>query len=263
MNARSAVARAFERMSPVMKRTTSTLSGVAMVAGVLALGVPTLVAAQRHQGAQGGGERDSGGRGGDRAVPRGPSGGGATSSPQPVRGGGNAPATAPRSSESERTEEGGRARPSSRQRGGQAPVDTAVPRRGVPPSGGRPIIIDRGGYYSGYYPWGYGGYGFGGYYGGYYDPWYYGGGYGYPAYYSTGYEGSLRIKVKPRDAAVFVDGYFAGQVDEFDGVFQRLRVEPGPHRVEIRADGYEPLSFEVRIPPGGRVNYTGELRRVP
>jgi len=233
-----------------------------MVAGVLALGVPTLVAAQRHQVAQGGGERDSGGRGGDRAVPRGPSGGGTTSSPQPVRGGGSAPATAPRGSGSERTEEGGRARPSSRQRGGQAPADTAVPRRGVPPSGGRPVIIDRG-YYSGYYPWGYGGYGFGGYYGGYYDPWYYGGGYGYPAYYSTGYEGSLRIKVKPRDAAVFVDGYFAGQVDEFDGVFQRLRVEPGPHRVEIRADGYEPLSFEVRIPPGGRVNYTGELRRVP
>jgi hypothetical protein len=142
----------------------------------------------------------------------------------------------------------------------------------VPPSGG-PIFVDRG-YYRSYYPWGYGGYGFGGYYGGYYDPWFYGGGYGpyggyygpygYPGYYvSSGYEGAVRLKVKPREASVFVDGYFAGQVDEFDGVFQRLRVEPGPHRIEIRADGYEPLSFEIRVQPGRTVNYSGELRPAP
>ena len=69
--------------------------------------------------------------------------------------------------------------------------------------------------------------------------------------------------MKPRDASVFVDGYFAGQVDDFDGVFQRLHLEPGPHRIEVRADGYEPLTFEVRIPPDRTVTYSGELRRLP
>jgi len=57
------------------------------------------------------------------------------------------------------------------------------------------------GYYGDYYPWGYGGFGVGGYYGGYYDPWYYGG--GYQGSYD-GYEGRLRLKVKPRQAEVFV-----------------------------------------------------------
>jgi hypothetical protein len=135
----------------------------------------------------------------------------------------------------------------------------AVPRRAAPPpSGGGTIIIPG---YGGYYPWGwgYGGLGLGGYYG-FYDPWWY----GYqPYYYSSAYDGSIRLKVRPRDALVFVDGYFAGEVDEFDGVFQRLHVEPGPHRIEIRADGYETLTFDVRILPDRTVTYEGELRARP
>jgi hypothetical protein len=130
----------------------------------------------------------------------------------------------------------------------------------VPPTTGTTTIFVPGGYYGNYYPWGYGGFGLGGYYGGYYDPWYYGG--GYQSYYRDGYEGQLRLKVKPRQAQVFVDGYFAGIVDDFDGVFQRLHIEPGPHRIEIRDEGYEPLDFEVRILPDRTVTYSGELKRL-
>jgi hypothetical protein len=126
----------------------------------------------------------------------------------------------------------------------------------------------------GYYPWGYGGYGFGGYYGsgfygtGYYGSRYYGGlydpwGYSYPRNYSLGFadDGALRLKIKPNDASVFVDGYFAGRVDDFDGIFQRLHLEPGPHRIEVREEGFEPLFFDVRILPDRTVTYTGELKR--
>lgn len=153
----------------------------------------------------------------------------------------------------------------SRPRDGQPRTGQAVARRSLPPSTGGTTIFVPGGYYGNYYPWGYGGFGLGGYYGGYDDPWYYGGGYyggGYQGYYRDGYEGQLRLKVKPREAQVFVDGYFAGLVDDFDGVFQRLHIEPGPHRIEVRADGYEPLNFEVRILPDRTVSYTGELRRL-
>ena len=125
-------------------------------------------------------------------------------------------------------------------------------------------MIVAGGGYGGYYPWGYGGLGFGGYYG-YSDPWYEpydpyqpvysGGGYGY--------DGALRVKVKPRDASVYVDGYFAGRVDDFDGVFQRLKIEAGPHHVEVRLDGFETLTFDVRIDPDRTVTYTGELKKLP
>jgi len=90
----------------------------------------------------------------------------------------------------------------------------------------------------------------GGYYG-YPGPYWYGnpwygaqwGPYPYPAPY--GYYGwidaSVRLEVTPRDAEVYVDGYYAGTVDDFDGTFQRLRVEPGQHDLEIYKDGFRPL----------------------
>ena len=119
-------------------------------------------------------------------------------------------------------------------------------------------------YYGGYYPWGYGGLGLGGYYG-WYDPfWYDPYAYGYGrSYYGSPWDGGLRLRVKPNDAEVYVDGYFAGVVDEFDNIFQQLRMETGPHRIEIRQDGYEPLSFEVRILPDRTITYRGQLKRLP
>ncbi len=34
---------------------------------------------------------------------------------------------------------------------------------------------------------------------------------------------------------MYVDGYYVGRVDDFDGLFQRLHLASGPHRLEIRA----------------------------
>jgi hypothetical protein len=78
------------------------------------------------------------------------------------------------------------------------------------------------------------------------------GSYGYPT-------GELRLQVRPRDAQVFVDGYYAGTVDDFDGIFQSLRLEDGDYRIEIVLPGYEALDFDVRIYPGEKVTYRGEL----
>jgi hypothetical protein len=48
-------------------------------------------------------------------------------------------------------------------------------------------------------------------------------------------------------------------VDEFDGAFQRLHLEPGPHHLEIRATDYTALSLDVWITEGLTINYRGEL----
>jgi hypothetical protein len=154
--------------------------------------------------------------------------------------------------------------------------------------GRRGSTIYRGGYggriYNNYYyyprrwyPYGYGAFGLGYFY---YDPYtwysydpyyarghygYYGGGYG-GGYYggSQGYyTGELRLRVEPRHAEVYVDGYFAGHVDDFDGTFQALRLEEGPYKVEIVAPGYETLEFDIRIQPGRKITYRGELRPRP
>ena len=180
----------------------------------------------------------------------------------------------------------------SRPRDGRTPIGNAVERRNPVPGRGDgyypSIIYDP--YYSSYYRNGYGygygnrysywspfGYGYGlGYFS--YDPYLVGGyGSGYDPYgYGYGYDGyqghraaeqyreagSLRLKVKPTNAQVLIDGYFVGVVDSFDGVFQRLGVDSGPHRVELRAEGYEPVVFEVMIVPGETVTYKGEMKRI-
>ena len=126
-----------------------------------------------------------------------------------------------------------------------------------------------------YYPYGYGSYGLGFFY---YDPysWYdsypYYSSYsypyysGYPAYgggiyqYRHGYAtGEIRLQVRPRWAEVYVDGYYAGRVDDFDGFIQALRIEEGPHTIEIVAAGYETLVFDVRIIPGRKIEYRGDM----
>ncbi|MEX2663811.1 MAG: PEGA domain-containing protein, partial [Vicinamibacterales bacterium] len=175
-----------------------------------------------------------------------------------------------------------------RPRDGRPVVGTAVERRTAPPVIGG---IGAGSYYyydpyyrfSSYYgrvPYGYyAGYGFGvGYF---YDPWmwgfyspygygsydpYYGGGGGggYSQYSRSRYRdvGSLRLKVKPDFGQVYVDGYYVGEVDSFDGVFQKLPIDAGAHRVEIRAPGYETVQFEVMVIAGETVTYKGEMKRI-
>jgi hypothetical protein len=110
------------------------------------------------------------------------------------------------------------------------------------------------------YPYGYGAFGLGYFY---YDPyvwsprWYYNGyNYGYGYGYAVG---EIRLDVRPRHAEVYVDGYYAGIVDDYDGVLQSLRLEEGPYRIEIVAPGYEPLEFDVRIQPGRKIRYRGDL----
>jgi len=127
----------------------------------------------------------------------------------------------------------------------------------------------------GYAPWSliYGSIGFSnfGYYGaiGSPNPYYgtYGYGYGgapYPAWQASGYDiGGIRLKIRPRDAQVFVDGYYAGLVDDFDGTFQSLRLEQGGHKLEIHMPGFEDLELDVHVQPGRTITLSEQLRPRP
>ncbi len=126
-------------------------------------------------------------------------------------------------------------------------------------------------FYDRYYdPWAYGAFGLGYSYSAWGHPYYPSPGY-YPYYAGTGYGyqyadydvGSVKIKVKPRDAEVYVDNYFAGYVDDFDGVFQALKVETGGHRIEVRKPGFETLQFDVHVQPSRSVTFRGEMKPTP
>ena len=219
-----------------------------------------------------GGQRTRGGSSsGDRAV---------------SRTGGSAPrdgSTAASSGSDSSSDSRGAVPAYSRPRDGRPVTGTAVERGSVrPPGGGGGNII----YYP-YSPWGFWGpsYGYGlGYL--FYDPWSYsgygygwgdpygyggygsGGGYGYGGG-SGGYavsdsyreSGSLRLKIDPKNAEVYVDGYYVGVVDSFDGAFQKLGLDSGNHKIELKAPGFAPTTFDVLITPGQTVTYKGDLKR--
>lgn len=91
----------------------------------------------------------------------------------------------------------------------------------------------------------------------FYDLWYQWGPYGYP-YPPYGYpygfgdelSTSIKLEIDQREAEVFVDGYRAGIVDDFDGAFQRLRLRPGGHEVTIFLDGYRTITENIYLSSG-------------
>jgi hypothetical protein len=67
----------------------------------------------------------------------------------------------------------------------------------------------------------------------------------YPAYYPVSVD--IRLEVKPKNAEVYVDGYYAGVVDDFNGFFQRLRIPPGEHDLTLYLDGYRTIHQHVNL----------------
>lgn len=73
--------------------------------------------------------------------------------------------------------------------------------------------------------------------------------------------GFLRLNVSPGDAQVYIDGFFVSSVDAFSGTGPARAIEAGPHRIEIRADGYETTTFDVRIAENEMTTYRRNLDR--
>jgi hypothetical protein len=153
------------------------------------------------------------------------------------------------------------------------------------------------GYGYGYNNYGYGyGYGCGGwcspYWGWnpywYYNPFAYGYGYGSPygyGAYNNGYNnqygysssnaytdpntvpapkreiGSLRLKAKPVNAQVYIDGVLVGSVDDFDGLTDHLELDAGPHQMQIRADGYLPHTKDITVKSGRTLTERVSLKK--
>jgi hypothetical protein len=232
-----------------MEATMSARTGRLLLAAGLAL-APALVLAQ------------------DRAVPRGGGSGGSHggssdsgsrhTSPGVSSGGGS-------SSSSSSSSSGSYHAPSNAER--------RHPRAGTGRGGG-------GGYYPGYpgYPgWGWGGgwyypgyggywwpYGYYGWYGGYGSYWGYPGGWGGGGgvyYYDHREGGSLRVLVDPAEARVYVDGYYAGVVDDFDGLLQRLHVSPGRHEIALKLEGYKTHRMRVYVGPDATVKLHHEMEK--
>lgn len=139
------------------------------------------------------------------------------------------------------------------------PRRTAPPQRVLPPRYHilprthyfRPIGTQRGFYYHPY---------FGFYFGPYYGPFYpYPGPFYGPDRYSAS---SLRTRVKPEETLVYVNGYYAGEADDFDGIFQSLYLPSGEHDIEFFLEGYRTFSQHLYLNLGDSREIVHQMQRL-
>ena len=60
----------------------------------------------------------------------------------------------------------------------------------------------------------------------------------------------LILDIHPPSAQVFADGYYIGIPEDFRFEDGGAVLEPGPHRIDIIARGYEPVTFDVNLTRG-------------
>jgi hypothetical protein len=192
----------------------------------------------------------------DHAVPRGGGGGGGNSG-----GGGGGHPTASSSGG------GGSSSSGSSYSGGSSSSSSSTAERRHPRAGTGSGSHGHGGYYpgwgGGYYPY-YPGYWYGSYwwpYGAY--GWYggYWGGGGTVDHYVHAVSGSVRVLVDPPEARVYVDGYYAGVVDDFDGLFQRLNTSPGRHEIMLKLEGYKTHRIKVYVAPDSTLKLRYDMQK--
>jgi hypothetical protein len=232
----------------------------------LSVAAPSVASAQgKSRGSSGGSSRGSGGTA--RSAP--PSRPGSAS----PRAGASRPGTSslpsrpsgttvrPGSTSTKSTNSASRAG-STRDRGNRPGVGAATPRGDERNT--RRLLIYPAPFYGGWGwdPWdsfGYGyGYGFGSRYGfgafSRFGPYGYGSG-----AYGRGVgrlaaprdrAGSIRLRVNPSSAQVYVDGALAGTVDEFNGLNEHLDLEAGTHELELRAAGFQTYQKQINVSVG-------------
>ena len=57
----------------------------------------------------------------------------------------------------------------------------------------------------------------------------------------------VRLQITPKIAAVYVDGLYAGIVDDFDGPTERLPLPAGPHELVVHLAGYRTTHQQVDL----------------
>lgn len=100
----------------------------------------------------------------------------------------------------------------------------------------------------------------------FYSPWWYSSfwwypPYAYPYYFGT-FGANLKVQVQPKSAEVYVDGYLAGIVDQFDGMFQDLVVEPGTREITVYQEGYKSIVQRLYLSAGNSYKIKGALEKL-
>jgi hypothetical protein len=58
---------------------------------------------------------------------------------------------------------------------------------------------------------------------------------------------TLKLQIKPKRAAVFLDEKYVGHASEFGGAFRSMKISPGKHRIRVELPGYRTFDTEVNL----------------
>lgn len=91
---------------------------------------------------------------------------------------------------------------------------------------------------------------------------------GYPPQASVGVQpgatpsGGVSFEITPGTAEIYVDGRLEGPIENFTPSSSPLSLTPGRHRIEIRAPGYQTLTFDADVVAGQVIPYRGTLQPI-
>jgi hypothetical protein len=90
---------------------------------------------------------------------------------------------------------------------------------------------------------------------------------GYPYWYFPvyGHRSDVRLRIAPEEAenaAVYIDGFYAGVVDDFNSIFQALPLTPGGHAIVLYLEGFRTVSRNVYLRPGSTFNFRETMQRL-
>jgi hypothetical protein len=58
---------------------------------------------------------------------------------------------------------------------------------------------------------------------------------------------TIKLKIKPKRAAVFLDEKFVGHAADFGGAFRSMKISPGKHRIRVELPGYRTFDTEINL----------------
>jgi hypothetical protein len=87
--------------------------------------------------------------------------------------------------------------------------------------------------------------------------------YPYPYYPIYDNRAILRVLDTPKQASVYIDGFYAGVADDFNGFFEGVPLTPGGHEIALYLEGYRTVHRRVYLSPGSTFKFHEPMEPLP
>jgi hypothetical protein len=76
-------------------------------------------------------------------------------------------------------------------------------------------------------------------------------------------DAAVKFDVKPKQAQVYVDGFYAGIVDDYNDWYERLYTAPGGHEITLFLEGYRTHTQRAYLAPDHTFKVKFQMEKLP